>query len=67
MLIAKVILKQVVAIGHLKGVKNMKIRNPDLDMINFANQNKEHMYDMDTPQPPADPSQTSPISKGLLA
>ena len=67
-LIARVVLKQIAAIGHLKGVPNMKIKNPDQDMINFANTHSEHMYDLPPPQPPSGAAPTkTPITKGLLA
>jgi hypothetical protein len=62
MLVAKILFKQIVAIGKLKGVKNMKIKNPDMDFANFVAQNKKYMYNDATP-----PVSTSPISKGLLA
>lgn len=63
MLVAKILTKQIIAVGHVKGVKNMKLKNPDLDLINFATQNSKYMYnEAKTP-----PQNTSPIQKGLLA
>lgn len=60
---ARLVVKQIAAIGHLKGIKNMVIKNPDKDLINFASQNKEHMYDTDS-EPDTDTS--TGITKGLL-
>lgn len=63
LLTARLIVKQIAAIGHLKGVKNIKIKNPDKDLINFALDNKEHMYNTDIAQEPTEAG----ITKGLLS
>lgn len=68
LMVARVLVKQIVAIGALKGVKNMKIKNPDMEFANFVAANKDQMYD----EPPLKintgmQNQQSPIQSGLLA
>lgn len=63
LLMGKVLVKQIVAIGKLKGVKNLKIRNPDMDFANFVAENKKYMYD----ESPAYTAEQSPIKAGLLS
>lgn len=64
--VGRVLVKQIVAIGHLKGVKNMKIGNTDMDLLNFVNSNKDYMYDSPPPKDAAEENQ-SVIKKGLLS
>lgn len=64
MLVGKILTKQIAAIGHIKGVKDIKIKNPDTDLINFTNENKDYMYDEAPPMPKIT---ASAIKSGLLS
>lgn len=64
LLILRILVKQIAAIGMLKGVKPLHVRNPDLDLMNFVKGNKDFMYNSPSPQ---EPDTTNPIKSGLLA
>lgn len=67
LLILRILVKQIVAIGMLKGVKNMKVRNPDMDFVNFVAENKDYMYDEPPMKQGNNQQDQSPIKSGLLA
>lgn len=67
LIVAKPLAKMIVAIGVLKGVKNLKIKNPDMDFANFVAANKEHMYDESPLRLNPKSEEGSPITSGILA
>jgi len=67
LLVGKILVKQIVAIGVLKGVKNMKIKNPDMDFANFMAANKDQMYDESPINLSPTVDNSSPIKSGIMA
>jgi hypothetical protein len=67
MLIGRILIKQIAAIGHLKGVPNMKIKNPDTEMLNFVSQFPDQNYDTKNRAPQNPNQKKSPIKSGILA
>ena len=68
LLAARILVKQIAAIGHLKGVKNIKIKNPDMDLLSFIAQHPDQNYDDKPATAPQDePTNNSPIKSGLLS
>lgn len=67
LLMGRVLLKQIVAIGHLKGVKNMKVKNPDTGFLNFVSQYKDQLYDGSGDASGETPQDTGSNSQSLLS
>lgn len=66
LIMARVLVKQIAAIGILKGIK-VKVGNPSNDVSNFLGQFPNKDYDSPDVQPKSTVADSSPIKSGILA